>query len=55
MKKVKNISGVAVSVPHVAAGDVQPGQVIDVPDDTLMPAEYFEDVKPAKALTASKE
>ena len=53
--KVKNISGGPVHFP-AAGRDVDDGEVVDVPDDTALPAEYFEQVqdKPA-AKTSSKE
>ena len=53
--KVKNISGGPVHFP-AAGRDVADGEVADVPDDTNLPAEYFEQVqdKPA-AKTSSKE
>jgi hypothetical protein len=36
----ENISGSAVSVP-VAGRDIEDGDVIDVPDDVVLPANYF--------------
>ena len=45
--KVKNISGGPVHFP-AAGRDVDDGEVVDVPDDTALPAAYFEQVdKPA--------
>ena len=54
--KVKNISGGPVHFP-AAGRDVDDGEVVDVPDDTTLPAEYFEQVqdKPAKAATSSSK
>ena len=51
--KVKNISGGPVHFP-AAGRDVDDGDIVDVPDDTNLPGEYFEQVqdkqdKPAKA------
>ena len=53
--KVKNISGGPVHFP-AAGRDVTDGEVVDVADDTVLPAEYFEQVqdKPA-AKSSSKE
>jgi hypothetical protein len=56
--KVKNISGGPVHFP-AANRDVADGEVVEVPDDTVLPAEYFEQVqdkqdKPA-AKSSSKE
>lgn len=60
--KVKNISGGPVHFP-AAGRDVDDGEVVEVPDDTNLPAEYFEQVqdkaksaedKPA-AKSSSKE
>ena len=56
--KVKNISGGPVHFP-AASRDVADGEVVEVPDDTVLPAEYFEQVtekqdKPA-AKSSSKE
>lgn len=53
--KVKNISGGPVHFP-AAGRDVDDGEVVDVPDGTALPAEYFEpvDEKPAAKLK-SKE
>ena len=56
--RVKNISGGPVHFP-AAGRDVDDGEVVDVPDDTGLPAEYFEQVKsaedkPAKAAAKSK-
>jgi hypothetical protein len=36
----ENISGSAVSVP-VAGRDVEGGDVVDVPDDVVLPSNYF--------------
>ena len=60
--KVKNISGGPVHFP-AAGRDVDDGEIVEVPDDTNLPADYFEQVqdKPAKAedkpaaKTSSKE
>jgi hypothetical protein len=58
--KVKNISGVPLHFP-AAGRDVDAGEVVDVPDDTNLPAEYFEAVKTTKTTetktteTKSKE
>ena len=53
--KVKNISGGPVHFP-AAGRDVDDGEVVDVPDDTGLPAEYFEQVKDKPAAkTSSKE
>jgi hypothetical protein len=53
--KVKNISGGPVHFP-AAGRDVDDGDTADVPDDTNLPADYFEQVedKPAKAAAKSK-
>jgi hypothetical protein len=56
---VKNISGGPVHFPAAGVGDVADGEVVEVPDDTALPAEYFEQVtdkqdKPA-AKSSSKE
>jgi hypothetical protein len=48
--KVKNVSGGPVNFPLVGR-DVQADEVIDVPDGTNLPADYFQPVtdKPVKA------
>jgi len=53
--KVKNISGGPVHFP-AANRDVADGEVVDVPDDTVLPVEYFEQVddKPADKPAADK-
>ena len=43
-RQYRNISGSAVSVPEVAEHDVQDQEIIDVPDDVLMSADYFVEV-----------
>jgi hypothetical protein len=47
--RVKNISGGPINFPLVGR-DVDPDEVIEVPDDTNLPADYFQPVddKPAK-------
>lgn len=46
--KAKNISGGPVHFPLVGR-DVEPDEVVEVPDDTNLPADYFQQVtdKPA--------
>jgi hypothetical protein len=53
--KAKNISGGPVHFPLVGR-DVDADEIIDVPDDTLLPADYFQPVadKPA-AKSKDKE
>ena len=53
--KVKNISGGTVHFP-VAGRDVDDGEEVDVPDGTVLPADYFQPVddKPAKAADKPK-
>jgi hypothetical protein len=48
--KAKNVSGGPVNFP-AAGRDVDDGEVVEVPDDTVLPADYFQEVtdKPAKA------
>lgn len=45
--KVKNISGGPVHFP-AAGRDVEDGEVVEVPDDTNLANDYFEQVKAAK-------
>ena len=49
--KVKNISGGPVHFP-AAGKDVDDGEVVDVPDDTTLPADYFEQVQDKSAKSA---
>jgi hypothetical protein len=51
--RVKNISGGPVHFP-AANRDVADGEVVEVPDDTVLPAEYFEQVQD-KPAAKSKE
>ena len=53
--KVKKISGGVHNFPAVGR-DVEEGEVVEVPDDVLLPTEHFQEVteKPAKA-TKDKE
>ncbi len=50
--KAKNVSGGPVSFPLVGR-DVDADEVVEVPDGTSLPAEYFQQVtdKPAKATS----
>lgn len=50
--QAKNISGGPVNFP-AAGKDVEDGEVVDVPDDTVLPAEYFEKVTAKAAKTSS--
>lgn len=55
--RVKNISGGPVHFP-AAGKDVDDGEVVDVPDDTVLPEAYFakaEDKPADKPAAKSKE
>ena len=42
--KVRNISGGPVHFPAAGNRDVDPDEVVEVPDDTNLPADYFQQV-----------
>ena len=51
MTRWENYSGEAVSVP-VVGKDVTAGEIVDVPDDVLMPTNYFRPVDVVSAAVA---
>ncbi len=50
--QVKNISGGPLNFP-AAGKDVEDGEIVEVPDDTVLPAAYFEKVDTTKAAKTS--
>ena len=53
MTRWENHSGSAISVP-VVGRDVADGEVVEVPDDVVLPANYFRVVEARKATVKAK-
>ncbi len=52
--RVKNVSGGPVNFP-LAGRDVDPDEVVEVPDGTNLPADYFQQVTETKPAAKAKD